>query len=118
MKITAKEQEIVDRLISIGLTKNVAKSLAVVLKDNETRSVDIEHNTGLRQPEVSIAMQQLRRMGWIKKRDIKKEGKGRPTHAYALKKSKAAILEEIEKGERKKIKDIEKNLESLKKLLA
>ncbi|MCK4718781.1 MAG: ArsR family transcriptional regulator [Thermoplasmata archaeon] len=115
--MTSKEQEVVDRLIYTGLTKNVAKSLAIVFREEETRSVDIEHHTGLRQPEVSIAMQQLRRKGWVKKKDIKKEGKGRPTHSYTLKRSKEAIFAEIEKGERKKVRDVEKNLEGLKKLM-
>ena len=118
MRLTAKEQEVIDRLIYTGLPKNVAKSLTVVFRESETRSVDIEQATGLRQPEVSIAMQHLRKAGWIKKRDIKKEGKGRPTHAYTLKKSKSAILAEIEKGEKKKIKDIEKNLTALQKILS
>ena len=53
-------------------------------KKEETTSVEIEISTALRQPEVSIAMQELRRRKWVIKRDIKKEGKGRPVHSYKL----------------------------------
>ena len=40
--------------------------------------------TDLRQPEVSIAMRTLRQNNWANERNIKAEGKGRPTKIYTL----------------------------------
>src|SRR3972149_736438 len=83
-RLSRKDESLVDLLIRTGMSKNIAKTLVFLSKRDETTSVEIEKATGLRQPEVSIAMQELRRRRWVEKRDIKKEGKGRPVHAYHL----------------------------------
>jgi predicted transcriptional regulator len=111
-----KDETLVDLLMSTGMPKNVAKTLAFLRKKNETTSVEIEISTALRQPEVSIAMQELRRRKWVTKRDIKKEGKGRPIHAYRLAISFEKIVEMMEKEERKRIEKIESNIHQLKQL--
>ncbi len=112
--LTEDDRVLVDLLINTGLSKNVAKTLAFLRKVDETTSVEIETSTALRQPEVSIAMQELRRRNWVTKRDVKKKGKGRPVHAYRLAVPFSKIVEMIEKEERKKIKEIEDNIEILK----
>ena len=110
------DNEIIDRLIFTGMSKNLAKTLVFLSKREETTSVQIEKATGLRQPEVSLAMQELRRRGWVNKRDIKKEGKGRPVHAYHLSKSFSRIISTIKKEEDKKIERIVKNMNELHSL--
>jgi len=111
-----KDEALVELLMSTGMPKNVAKTLAFLRKKSETTSVEIEISTALRQPEVSIAMQELRRRKWVTKRDIKKEGKGRPIHAYRLAIPFEKIVEMIEKEERKRIERIEGNVHQLKQL--
>jgi predicted transcriptional regulator len=79
-----KEQELIEGLEAVGVRRNVA-TIIVYLKDlDEAASRDIEKASGLRQPEVSIAMNRLREKGWIAERDIKREGKGRPMKMYKL----------------------------------
>ncbi len=90
-----------------GMSKNLAKTLVVLAARGETTSLDVEKTAGLRQPEVSISMKELRARGWVTKKDVKKEGKGRPLHAYRLAKSFEKIVDEIVKGERKRIRAIE-----------
>ena len=115
--LTKKDEAIIDHLVAAGIPKNMAKTLAVLSDGDEIISVKIEGITALRQPEVSIVMQDLRDRKWVKKRDLKKEGKGRPVHAYKLAMPFTRIVEIIEKDERKKIRDIEANITSLKKLV-
>lgn len=115
--LTKKDDAIINHLVKAGIPKNMAKTLAVLANGKETISVKIEGITELRQPEVSIVMQDLRNRKWVKKRDIKKEGKGRPVHAYILAMPFKKIVSMVEKEERKKIKDIQTNLEQLKKLI-
>ncbi|MBS3817097.1 MAG: ArsR family transcriptional regulator [Candidatus Thermoplasmatota archaeon] len=114
--LTDKQEELVDKLIKAGLQKNIALTLVFVASRDETKSRDIEDATNLRQPEVSIAMQELRGKGWVTKRDIKKEGKGRPVHGYHLANPIEEIIEEIEEKEKERIADIENNLEEIKDL--
>jgi predicted transcriptional regulator len=109
--LTKKDEAIIEHLVASGIPKNMAKTLAVLSDGDEIISVRIEGITALRQPEVSIVMQDLR------KRDLKKEGKGRPVHAYKLAMPFTRIVEIIDRDERRKIKDIEANISALKKLV-
>src|SRR2546426_9838523 len=84
VRLSRRDETLVDLLIETGLSRNIAKTLVFLSKRDETTSVEIEKATGLRQPEVSIAVQELRRRKRVDKRDIKKEGKGRPGHSYRL----------------------------------
>ncbi len=114
--LTKKDETLVDLLMRTGLSKNIAKTLVFLRKKEETTSVEIESATSLRQPEVSIAMQELRRRKWVSKRDIKKEGKGRPVHSNKLALPFDKIIETIEAEEKKKIEQIESNMKQLKDL--
>lgn len=113
-KLSRRDEVLVDLLIETGIPKNIAKTLVFLSKREETTSVEIEKATGLRQPEVSIAMQELRRRKWVEKRDIKKEGKGRPVHAYRLSLGWADILAQVDREEQAKIDRIEANRKKLK----
>lgn len=103
-------------LIKATIPKNVAKTLVFISTLDETTSIEIEGSTGLRQPEVSISVQELRNRGWVTKRDIKKEGKGRPVHYYKLQKTISEIIAEIVKLNEQKIDDIKNNIDTLKKI--
>lgn len=113
---TKSDESLVQLLINAGLKKNIAKTLVYLKKKEEITSVEIESATSLRQPEVSIAMQELRRRKWVIKRDIKKQGKGRPVHAYRLSVPFEEIIATIEDDLRKKIKKIEWEIGQLKEL--
>src|SRR4030042_1121231 len=114
--LTKKDELLVELLMRTGLSKNIAKTLVYLRKKEETTSVEIESATSLRQPEVSIAMQELRRRKWVSKRDIKKEGKGRPVHSNKLALPFEKIIEIIESEERKRIEMIEATINQLKEL--
>jgi len=116
MRLSRMDNEVIERLIFTGMSKNLAKTLVFLSKRDETTSVQIEKATGLRQPEVSLAMQELRRRRWVTKRDIKKEGKGRPVHAYRISKSFGRIITTIRNQEDKKIEKIVKNMNELHSL--
>lgn len=117
-RLTKRDEALVDLLINTGMSRNVAKTLVFLAKQDETTSVEIENHTRLRQPEVSIAMQELRRRKWVTKRDIKKEGKGRPVHSYRLTMPFDEIIEQISEEQRRKIQAIEENISRIKAYLA
>ncbi|MDP8011382.1 MAG: ArsR family transcriptional regulator [Thermoplasmata archaeon] len=109
-----KFNELSEILIQLGLPKNVAKTLAYLKYHDETMAVDIEFNAGLRQPEVSVAIQYLLKKGWIKRKNIKKEGKGRPVRLYRLAKPFEEIIKEIENEKKDNITKIEMLVDKLK----
>lgn len=114
-KLVGKDHTFINLLIKAGLSKNVSKTLVCLTKKTETTSVEIEKATGLRQPEVSIAMQDLRNRNWVEKRDIKKEGKGRPVHAYKLSLSLDDIIDVLEKDAKAKMAEIERMIRDIRR---
>lgn len=114
--LSKKDETLVELLIGTGMHRNVAKTLAYLRKKEETTSIEVEASTGLRQPEVSIAVHELRQRKWITKRDLKKESKGRPVHLYKLSLPFEKIVDTLEREERKRIERIEGNIEQLKTL--
>lgn len=112
-----KDERVVDLFTELGMPKNLAKTLMYICQVNECRSTDIEQGADLRQPEVSVAMQELRKKGWAKKRDLKKDGKGRPVHVYKLTKPLPEILETFEQNKLDEVENIKQNLDDLQNLI-
>ena len=112
-----KDDKAVDLFAELGMPKNLAKTLMYISQVPECKSSDVEQGADLRQPEVSVAMQEMRRRGWIKKRDLKKKGKGRPVHIYKLTKRLPDILTSFEKEKMKQVQTIKNDLNELQGLI-
>ncbi len=112
-----KDTKVVKLFADLGMPKNLAKTLMYISQVDECRSADVEQGADLRQPEVSVAMQELRRRGWAKKRDIKKKGKGRPVHLYKLTQDLPGILKSFEKEKMKEVENIKQDLNQLNSLI-
>ena len=111
-----KEEEIADALISLGLGRLVARTLAYLNNGEEATSVALEMGAGLRQPEVSIAMRELKERDWINEREEKKPGKGRPYKIYSLKVGFNEIITQLETERKKADIDAQEKFKRLKKL--
>jgi predicted transcriptional regulator len=84
-QLDEKDEEIAEALISQGIDRNAAMTLAFMQNANSTTSLELERSARLRQPEVSMAMRRLKERDWINEREEKKPGKGRPYKIYLLK---------------------------------
>jgi predicted transcriptional regulator len=115
-QLDEKDEEIADALISLGLGRNAALTLAYMRNTNSTTSTDLERSARLRQPEVSIAMRQLKERDWINEREEKKPGKGRPYKIYKLKVGFDDIIAQLEKQQIKALEEVQAKIERLKKL--
>ncbi len=78
-------------LSNLGMSRNTATTIAYLMNVDEASSREIEISTGLRQPEVSLAMRLMCNKSWVNIRAEKKPGKGRPMKIYSL----AAPIDEI-----------------------
>ena len=112
-----KDDKAVQLFAELGMPKNLAKTLMYISQVDECRSAEVEQGADLRQPEVSVAMQELRRRGWAKKRDLKKKGKGRPVHIYKLTKALPEILGSFEEEKMKQVETIKNDLTDLQSLV-
>jgi len=111
-----KEEEIADALISLGMTRTVAMTLAYMQNTNSATSIELEQSARLRQPEVSIATKELKERDWITEREEKKPGKGRPFKIYTLKVGFNKIIAQLETDQKKAAVEAQEKLERLKKL--
>ena len=116
-RINPQDKKILRLFIELGIPKNLAKTLLYLSQIDECNSIDIEHETKQRQPEVSLATQELIKKGWIKKRDLRKKRKGRPAQIYKLACTLEEIITKIEKEKTKEIEAVKKDLSALKELI-
>ncbi len=116
-ELTPRDKKVIKVFTELGMPRNLAKTLMYISGSDECRSSEIERNASLRQPEVSVAMQELQRRGWVQKRELKKKGKGRPVHIYKLNSSINDIVEDFEKQKMNEINHIKNDLSELKNLL-
>ncbi len=115
-QLDRKDEEIVDALISLGLNRPVARTLAYLQQVNEATTSGLETGTNLRQPEVSIAMRELKEREWVNLRDEKKIGKGRPYMIYSLKIPFDEIVSQLEDRQKKAIDEARVRIARLKEL--
>ncbi len=115
-QMDAKDEEIAQALISLGMNRNVALALSYLQNMNSATSIDLERAARLRQPEVSIAMKQLKENNWITEKEEKKTGKGRPYKIYSLKIGFNDIVAQLEKEQTRAIDETKANLERLRDL--
>lgn len=111
-----EHEEFASILMKIGLKRNVAKVLTYLACVDEATSREIEMGSDLRQPEVSIAMRELRKLDWIAERDEKNPGKGRPYRIYKLKKGLYDIIDFLETNKRTETDQVMNKISRLKEL--
>lgn len=114
--VNEKREELSAIFIQIGLKRNVAKVLTYLSEVEEATSREIEMGSDLRQPEVSIAMREMRELDWISERDEKSPGKGRPYRIYKLNKSMSDIISYLEMKKREESKQAISQIQRLKSL--
>jgi predicted transcriptional regulator len=112
-----KDERAVELFTDLGMPRNLAKTLMFISQVDECKSAEVEQGADLRQPEVSVAMQEMRRRGWAEKRDLKKKGKGRPVHIYTLTKKLPQILNTFEQEKMKQVETIKKDLTDLQSMI-
>ncbi|MHB8604398.1 MAG: ArsR family transcriptional regulator [Thermoplasmatota archaeon] len=112
------DEEIATLLGSLGLARASARALVFLCGVGEAISSEVEQGTGLRQPEVSLAMREMRRSGWVEKRDLRRKQKGRPVHCYRLLVALEDVFVAIEKEKRERAERESATLARLRALAA
>ena len=103
----------IETLETLGILRKVAMTMAYLMNVNEASAQEIEISTGLRQPEVSLAMKLMRNHSWVSVRSENKAEKGRPINIYSL---VAPVDEILSYYENKIDKESQANISIIKKL--
>lgn len=96
LQFSDNDLEISGILTDVGLKSNEARVLVVLFKGYDLTSRQIERIVDLRQPEVSIAINQLIDRKWAQVTSLITEKKGRPVKVYSLSRSVDQIIDQIE----------------------
>ncbi|KUK94113.1 MAG: ArsR family transcriptional regulator [Methanothrix sp.] len=112
-----EDREFADILRSLGMERNTAILITYLASAGEATSREIELGAGLRQPEVSIAMRDLRDKNWVGEREVKTGGKGRPSLVYALASPIDDIIKHIEDEKLREHAEFMENIWKLKELV-
>ncbi len=91
------DEEISGIFAEIGLKKNTARVLAILLKDIDLTSREIERWADLRQPEVSFAIKDLMGRQWIGVSRNLGSKKGRPIQVYRLAVPVEGIIDQLQR---------------------
>ncbi len=113
-----RDEELVELLTKTGLNRNLAKVIVYLSNVDEAVSREIEMAANLRQPEVSLAMNELRQRNWIEEREIKKKGKGRPLKSYKLTVNMRDIVSDLIRQKREELEQMKKDLDRLEELVS
>ncbi len=116
MVLDEKEKEFVSLLVDLGTDKQVSKTLVSLANDDWLKSKEIQKITDLSQPEVSMAINDLKKRGFLEERMIEREKRGRPEATYSLNKSISEVMEEIKKKWRMEKQKERRKLEKAKKI--
>jgi len=95
LQLSKGEVEIAELFWDIGLKKNSARILVLMIRDVDLTSREMERACDLRQPEVSIALTDLLKRQWIKNTRQVMENKGRPVKIYHLSGTLEDILDDL-----------------------
>ena len=117
-QFSSMEEEIAELFWDIGLRKNTARVLVLMLWKIDLSARDMERICDLRQSEVSVALTDLIKKKWIKVVRLITEKKGRPIKIYRQARNPEKILDELRgmiKGDYdRKSEEIEKVREIIK----
>jgi predicted transcriptional regulator len=115
--LNQQDETIIHLFTNLGMPKNLAKTLLYISQVEDCRSQDIERGVELLQPQVSLAIQELKKKGWVKKHDKKKKGKGRPVHHYHLTKPLSELIKNFQNDKVRELETIKKNFSELETIL-
>jgi predicted transcriptional regulator len=108
-----RDIEFADILHGLGMQRRVALIVTYLANVGEASSREIGHATRLSQPEVSVAVRDLRDENLVSELEVKTGGKGRPSLVYTL---RDPIDDIIKRVEEEKLREHAEAMESIQKL--
>lgn len=83
-ELSTDSKEMVALLVSLGVEENTSKTLLCLHVHGPSTSSQLQKRCNLRQPDVSISISQLNKLGVVDIVSTASSGRGRPSHIYQL----------------------------------
>ncbi|MDF0589691.1 ArsR family transcriptional regulator [Candidatus Methanocrinis natronophilus] len=110
--------EFADILHSLGMQRRMALIVTYLANVGEASSREIGYATRLSQPEVSVAVRDLRDENLVSELEVKTGGKGRPSLVYTLIVPIDDIIKWFENEKLREHTEVMENLQKLKGMVS
>ena len=77
-------QQLLSTMVLLGVQRHTAKCLICLHLHGPSSSIALQKNCNIRQPDVSVAIAELKRLEVVKSDSSASTGRGRPAHIYQL----------------------------------
>lgn len=105
------------KIIQLGANENTATVLLCLHHHGASSSKDLQNYCNIRQPDVSMAISELREMNLVHFSPKSESSRGRPAHIYRLRMSLEQSIQPFVNLAKKRAKEILDDIESVKELV-
>ncbi len=112
-----EQRELRQKLIQLGTNENTASVLLCLHHHGALTSKDLQCHCNIRQPDVSMAISELREMNLVHYAPRPESARGRPAHIYRLRMNLEQSIQPFVNRAKKRAKDIINNVSSINELV-
>ena len=105
------------KIIQLGANENTAIVLLCLHHHGASSSKDLQNYCNIRQPDVSMAISELREMNLVHFSPKSESTRGRPAHIYRLRMSLDQSIQPVVNLAKKRAKEILDDIETVKELV-
>ena len=106
------------KLFQLGANENTASVLLCLHHHGASTSKDLQNHCHIRQPDVSMAISELREMNLVHFSPKSESSRGRPAHIYRLRMSLDQSIQPFVNLAKKRAKEIADDIESVRELVS
>ena len=112
------ERSLRTKLIQLGANENTASVLICLHHHGASTSKDLQCHCNIRQPDVSMAIAELREMNLVHFSPRTEATRGRPAHIYRLRSNLEQSIQPFVNKARKRAKEILNDVETISDLVS
>ena len=116
--MTNEQRLLRNKLIQLGANENTASVLLCLHHHGASTSKDLQCHCNIRQPDVSMAIAELREMNLVHFSPRTEATRGRPAHIYRLRKNLEQSIQPFVNQARKRAKEILNDVDTIGDLVS
>jgi predicted transcriptional regulator len=116
--MSIQQRSLRDKLIQLGANETTASVLLCLHHHGASTSKELQDHCNIRQPDVSMAISELREMNLVHFSPKSEASRGRPAHIYRLRMSLEQSIQPFVNRARKRAKAILSEIDEINKLVA
>ena len=117
-QMSIEQRTLRDKLVELGANENTASVLLCLHHHGASTSKDLQCHCNIRQPDVSMAISELREMNLVHFSPKSETSRGRPAHIYRLRMSLEQSIQPFVNRARKRAKEILNEVEAINDLVS